>query len=116
MPTWGKVATNLFKSAANTLTSTSSNSLQPGSLISVGDLRVQVIRQLAEGGFAFVYQVKDVNTEQTYALKRLLVNDAEDLSKVKEEIEFMVNILLLLHYIQKYLLDKDTFVSTLYLN
>ena len=87
--TW-RTATNLFRSAANTLGVSNSNNLQPGVLLSVGSMRVQVLKQLAEGGFAFVYMVKDVNTERNYALKRLLVNDSEDLAKVKEEIEFMV--------------------------
>jgi len=40
--------------------------------------------------------VKDVNTEEVLALKRLLVNDHEDLAKVKEEIEFMVCIFIIL--------------------
>jgi len=44
----------------------------------------------APGGFAFVYLVREVGSEQLFAVKRLLVNDDEDFAKVKEEIEFMV--------------------------
>jgi hypothetical protein len=37
-----------------------------------------------------VYLVKEVGSDRTYAVKRLLVNDDEDLAKVKEEVDFMV--------------------------
>lgn len=91
---WKNAAASLFKSGMTAVSSltTTSNGLQPGTLIAVGDTRVQIIKLLAEGGFAFVYQVRDVQNDQLYALKRLLVNDRDDLSKVKEEIAFMKQI------------------------
>merc|ERR1712137_512474 len=92
MSGWGKVATSLFKSSISNIIGGNTNALQPGTLIGVGESRVQIIKKLAEGGFAFVYLVKDMQTEQPLALKRLLVNDREDLKKVKEEIAFMKQI------------------------
>lgn len=79
-------ATTLFKN----IISTPTNGLSAGAMVSVGNLRVQIVKQLAQGGFAFVYLVKDVQSGEPYALKRLLVNDRDDLNKVKEEIEYMV--------------------------
>lgn len=99
--TW-RAATNLLRSAANSAASTlitNANVLPPGTTLIVGSLRVEIVKKLAEGGFAFVYMVKDVNTEEVLALKRLLVNDHEDLAKVKEEIEFMVCIVFIMFHV-----------------
>ena len=84
-----RAATDLFKAGLNTIGSAPS-ALTPGTVISVSGFRVEIIQKLAEGGFAFVYHVRDVSSGQSYALKRLLVNDSEDLNKVKEEISFLV--------------------------
>ena len=58
--------------------------------MSAGGRTVEIVKQLAEGGFAYVYLVRDVREGKSYAVKRIIVNDSEDLAKVKEEIAFMV--------------------------
>jgi hypothetical protein len=92
-----KAATGLLKGSIKAASASLSNitggtnDLSPGHIVSVGGLRVEILRKLAEGGFAFVYLVKDLQSGQPLALKRLLVNDPDDLSKVKEEISFLVS-------------------------
>ena len=43
------------------------------------------------GGFSFVFFVRDTNTNEHYALKRMLVNSRADLENCTQEIEIMVN-------------------------
>jgi serine/threonine protein kinase len=91
---WKVAASNLFKSGMTTISSltAASTGLPNGTMIAVGEYRVQIVKLLAEGGFAFVYLVKDAQSDLPFALKRLLVSDRDDLNKVKEEIAFMVRV------------------------
>ena len=39
--------------------------------VSVNGRKLRVVKQLAEGGFAFVYVVRDAHAKETFALKRI---------------------------------------------
>ena len=56
-------------------------------VVNVGSKRVQVQKQIAEGGFACIFLARDVNTKETYALKRLLVTDKEEAKVVQYEVD-----------------------------
>ena len=61
-----------------------------GSVVDVGGQKVLVRRRIGEGGFAFVYQVNDINDEsKKYALKRLLAIDAEKRNLIIKEIALL---------------------------
>ncbi|GAM19899.1 hypothetical protein SAMD00019534_030740, partial [Acytostelium subglobosum LB1] len=55
----------------------------------IGGYQLNVVKQIAEGGFSYVYLVKDANTGKQFALKRILVRDNEELANVKHEIDIM---------------------------
>eukprot|EP01113_Clastostelium_recurvatum_P016618 TRINITY_DN1955_c0_g1_i2.p1 TRINITY_DN1955_c0_g1~~TRINITY_DN1955_c0_g1_i2.p1 ORF type:complete len:964 (+),score=205.72 TRINITY_DN1955_c0_g1_i2:94-2985(+) len=55
----------------------------------IGGHTVVVQKQIAEGGFAFVYLVKDTHNGRNYALKRILVHDREEMTLVQNEINVM---------------------------
>ncbi|VAI32036.1 unnamed protein product [Triticum turgidum subsp. durum] len=67
----------------------------------INERRFRVLRQIGEGGFAFVYLVKEhdassdaardrhpshVSDDGTYAMKKVLIQSREQLDLVKEEI------------------------------
>jgi serine/threonine protein kinase len=39
----------------------------------IGTYTVELQEQISEGGFAYIYKAKDVNTNQLYAVKKMLV-------------------------------------------
>lgn len=58
-------------------------------------VRVQVLRKVAEGGFAYVYAAKDADhrsgsgVAKSYALKRVYVADSADLPQARKELEIL---------------------------
>ena len=60
-----------------------------GSVVEVDNLQVQITKQLGEGGYAFIYAARDVNSGKTYALKRFLVHEESKVSEVVQEIRLM---------------------------
>lgn len=46
---------------------------------------------LTKGGFALVFLVKNAKSKQRYALKRMLVNNENDLAVCKQEIQISVS-------------------------
>ncbi|XP_028774360.1 AP2-associated protein kinase 1 isoform X2 [Neltuma alba] len=61
-----------------------------GRSIDVGNLKVNVLKAIAEGGFSCVYLARDaVNMSKQYALKHMICNDEESLELVKKEISVM---------------------------
>ena len=61
-----------------------------GSIVDVGGVKVAVKRRIGEGGFAFVYEVVDVETRsRPYALKRLLAVDKEKKKAIVQEISIL---------------------------
>jgi AP2-associated kinase len=61
-----------------------------GKVFTVGRQTVTVEDILAEGGFAIVYLVKG-NNGTRYALKRMYVNNEQDLNVAKREIQIAVS-------------------------
>lgn len=55
----------------------------------VGDLTLVVEDVIAEGGFSFVFLVRDTTKNRVFALKRMLVNSQVDLENCKQEILIM---------------------------
>ncbi|KAL9658337.1 hypothetical protein ABK040_015657 [Willaertia magna] len=49
----------------------------------------KVVKLLDEGGFSFVFLVKNINTGEPYALKRLLIQDQAQEVQAKKEIDVM---------------------------
>ncbi|KAI4470594.1 serine/threonine protein kinase [Holotrichia oblita] len=62
-----------------------------GKVFTVGRYTVSVEEVLAEGGFAIVYLVK-ANNGSRYALKRMYVNNEQDLNVAKREIQIASNL------------------------
>jgi serine/threonine protein kinase len=57
--------------------------------IQVENYTVKVVKLLDEGGYSYVFLVKDLHTGEDFALKRLLIQDKEMYTNAKREIEFM---------------------------
>lgn len=77
----------------------------------INDIRFKIVRQLGEGGFAYVYLVKEVTSDSssisagglakkvkdpshlsddgTYAMKKVLIQNNEQLELVREEIRLV---------------------------
>ncbi|TKY49536.1 tyrosine kinase [Spatholobus suberectus] len=61
-----------------------------GRTVDVGNLRINVLKAIAEGGFSCVYLARDaVHMSRQYALKHMICNDEESLGLVKKEISVM---------------------------
>ncbi|XP_027340336.1 AP2-associated protein kinase 1 isoform X2 [Abrus precatorius] len=61
-----------------------------GRTIDVGNLKINVVKAIAEGGFSCVYLARDaVHMSKQYALKHMICNDEESLALVKKEISVM---------------------------
>ena len=58
-------------------------------ILFIGNRQLRVLDLLAEGGFAFVYKAEDVETGQVFALKRMLIQDDENLGLAETEIDIM---------------------------
>lgn len=86
--TWGKSVLDAASTAStNALNGTSSR--LSGNL-TLGKMKVQVTRELSEGGFGIVYVAQDSN--RSYALKQLICQSKPQLEEARTEIE---NLLLL---------------------
>ncbi|XP_028799681.1 probable serine/threonine-protein kinase DDB_G0280111 isoform X2 [Neltuma alba] len=61
-----------------------------GRTIDVGNLKINVQKAVAEGGFSCVYLARDaVHMSKRFALKHIICNDEESLGLVKKEISVM---------------------------
>ncbi|MED6147200.1 hypothetical protein PIB30_117531 [Stylosanthes scabra] len=61
-----------------------------GRVIDVGNLKINVQKAIAEGGFSCVYLARDaLHMSKQYALKHIICNDDESLALVKKEISVM---------------------------
>ncbi|XP_031636854.1 cyclin-G-associated kinase-like isoform X2 [Contarinia nasturtii] len=82
---------DLLKSAMgyfNTSPIISSDDEFIGQIVEVGAVKLRVKRVIAEGGFAFVYVVQDIQNETEYALKRLLGSDRQACDNIIRELNF----------------------------
>ncbi len=61
-----------------------------GTVVPIAGKRVRILKQLGEGGYAFVYSVEDVDSPgQLYALKRLICQDEQAVKVAEKEIRLM---------------------------
>ncbi|XP_078043088.1 cyclin-G-associated kinase [Augochlora pura] len=58
-----------------------------GQILEINNVKLRVTRLLAEGGWALVFAVEDVNTGKEYALKRLIAVDEDSNKTIMQEIE-----------------------------
>ncbi|XP_031846486.1 cyclin-G-associated kinase isoform X2 [Nomia melanderi] len=58
-----------------------------GQILEINNVKLRVTRLLAEGGWALVFAVEDINTGKEYALKRLIAVDEETNRTIVQEIE-----------------------------
>jgi serine/threonine protein kinase len=70
----------------NSLSDQTSDERLEGKWVVVGQMRVQVQKKAAEGGFGFVYIARD-EARNEYALKRVFVMDSADMVAAKRECE-----------------------------
>jgi cyclin G-associated kinase len=59
-----------------------------GKTIQIGELRLRILKKIAEGGFAIVYTCQDGNGQQ-YALKRIFSADEDTNRAIREEISYL---------------------------
>ncbi len=58
-----------------------------GEVLVVNRRRLRVLKQVGEGGFAFVYVVEDTATGQVFAAKRMLLSNEEQAQRARREVE-----------------------------
>jgi serine/threonine kinase 16 len=63
--------------------------VSPRKVVRINDRKLYIKKALGEGGFSYVFLVKDSNDKQTYALKKMLCQTDELLSTGKKEIEIL---------------------------
>lgn len=115
---------SLFTMSTTNLTSRTSNSVGnptmerflPGAVVAVGTHRVEVVNYLAEGGFAQIYVVKfleylnefenkskvPMKVGDVACLKRVLVQDENGLSEMRNEVEVMKQLMGAQNIVQYY--------------
>jgi serine/threonine kinase 16 len=85
-----------------------------GEIIKFANITIKIMKKLGEGGFAVVYLVKDIKTNELYALKRINTHKTEQIKEIENEILLMdsfshPNILKLIDYI---ITDSDNNIIT----
>eukprot|EP00921_Rhytidocystis_pertsovi_P004194 GHVQ01007306.1.p1 GENE.GHVQ01007306.1~~GHVQ01007306.1.p1 ORF type:complete len:447 (+),score=63.13 GHVQ01007306.1:328-1668(+) len=80
-----------LKSICNNLIGSNLSS-SGGRLHVIGSRTVKEERQLSEGAFAYVWCVRDVDTGEQFALKKMLCQDSERYSLAKREISIMARL------------------------
>lgn len=65
------------------------NKVMAGRQHSIGDRIVVEDRQLSEGGFAFVWVVRDMSTQAEMAIKKIICQDAKGLAMARREVEIL---------------------------
>ena len=63
-----------------------------GQIVEVGNIRLRVGNQIAEGGYALVFLAYDLKTNKEYALKRLFAADDSAKKVISQEIAFLVSV------------------------
>ncbi|XP_034185349.2 cyclin-G-associated kinase [Osmia lignaria lignaria] len=76
-----------LRSALGYLNGATNTNEYVGQVLEINNVKLRVNRLLAEGGWALVFAVEDVNTGKEYALKRLIAVDEEANKSIVQEIE-----------------------------
>ncbi|CEM08694.1 unnamed protein product [Vitrella brassicaformis CCMP3155] len=85
------LSSNLVQAAQN-LRANVRGKLGSGRTYQIGERVVWEERKLSEGGFAFVFVVRDTGSGEEYALKKILCQDKERYTLAKREIEMLERI------------------------
>ena len=56
----------------------------------IGQYTVEVLAQISEGGFAYIYKVKDTNSGLFYAMKKILLQNEKQEQIIKGEVTLWV--------------------------
>ncbi|CAF2790523.1 unnamed protein product [Rotaria sp. Silwood2] len=85
-----RISNNMgFASGSSTTVSGGVKSDFTGQIVDVGNIRLKVGNQIAEGGYALVFIAYDVKTNKEYALKRLFAADDSAKKAIAQEISFL---------------------------
>ncbi|CAL7942497.1 unnamed protein product [Xylocopa violacea] len=76
-----------LRSALGYLNGANNTNEYVGQILEINNVKLRVTRLLAEGGWALVFAVEDINTGKEYALKRLIAVDADANKSIVQEIE-----------------------------
>lgn len=107
---------NMTNRTSNSVGNPTSERYLPGAVISVGTHRVEIVSYLAEGGFAQIYVVKfleylnefeskpkvSLKAGDVACLKRVLVQDENGLSEMRNEVEVMKQLMGASNIVQYY--------------
>ncbi|RWS29398.1 cyclin-G-associated kinase-like protein [Leptotrombidium deliense] len=63
-----------------------------GQQIELKGRRLKVNKVIAEGGFGFVFRVRDMQTQEVFALKRIIAADKEAKKEINNEIEVLTKL------------------------
>lgn len=82
---------------SSTATTTSGNEnclVNPfvGDIVDVGNFHLRLELLIAEGGFGYVFQAKDLKTSKLYAVKRMISSDNESKKEIENEIAILERI------------------------
>lgn len=83
-------AANVGKSVIDVASNVSAGTNFPGKLSlihTIGNTKVQIMRQLSEGGFGVVYLVQDVASGRNCAMKQMLCQNKEQLTEAHGEVD-----------------------------
>lgn len=84
---------DFLKSAANYFSANSNNGAAEnpliGALVNVNSVQLRIKRQIGEGGYAFVFIAQDIQSNQEYALKRLIAADSDAVKSIIQEVAFL---------------------------
>ncbi|CAK9818295.1 Cyclin-G-associated kinase [Anthophora quadrimaculata] len=76
-----------LRSALGYLNGATNTNEYVGQVLEINNVKLRVTRLLAEGGWALVFAVEDINTGKEYALKRLIAVDEDANKSIMQEIE-----------------------------
>lgn len=91
----GGAANDSHNNGSNPLYSSSPSNDFVGQTIILGNHKLRIARLIAEGGFAIVYLAVDTTTGQEFALKRIFSADDVSNKQIREEIGYLVSLLII---------------------
>jgi len=60
-----------------------------GGNVTIKNRELEEIKLISQGGYAYVFQVRDVATGEVFALKKMICQNAERLKTAKNEINIL---------------------------
>ncbi|OTF75756.1 hypothetical protein BLA29_002736, partial [Euroglyphus maynei] len=89
-----------FSTTSTTVTSSTATSIGEncpvnpliGDIVDIGNFRLRLELLIAEGGFGYVFQAKEIKTNKIYAIKRMISSDNESKNEIENEIDILERI------------------------